>query len=134
MSAERRLTYVDSSAIVKLVVAEPESKALRRYLSRRQPLVSSVLARTEVARALIPGGREAVTRGEDVLRRIQLLRINDRVLHDAGRMEPADLRSLDAIHLASARHLGPSVKQIVTYDERMATAARAGGWSVAAPT
>jgi predicted nucleic acid-binding protein len=134
MSAERRLTYVDSSAIVKLVVAEPESKALRRYLSRRQPLVSSVLARTEVARALIPGGREAVTRGEDVLRRIQLLRINDRVLHDAGRMEPADLRSLDAIHLASARHLGPSVKQIVTYDERMAAAARAGGWSVAAPT
>jgi uncharacterized protein len=134
MSAERRLTYVDSSAIVKLVVAEPESKALRRYLSRRQPLVSSALARTEVARALIPGGREAVTRGEDVLRRIQLLRINDRVLHDAGGMQPADLRSLDAIHLASARHLGPSVKQIVTYDERMAAAARAAGWSVAAPT
>jgi predicted nucleic acid-binding protein len=134
MSAEQRLTYVDSSAIVKLVVAEPESKALRRYLSRRQPLVSSALARTEVARALMPSGREAVTRGEDVLRRIQLLRINDRILREAGRMEPADLRSLDAIHLASARHLGPPVKQIVTYDERMAEAARASGWSVAAPS
>jgi uncharacterized protein len=134
MSAEQRLTYVDSSAIVKLVVAEPETKALRRFLSRRQPLVSSALARTEVARALMPSGPEAVTRGEDVLRRIQLLRVSDRVLREAGRMEPADLRSLDAIHLASARHIGPSVKQIVTYDERMAEAARASGWSVAAPS
>jgi hypothetical protein len=75
MSAEQRLTYVDSSATVKLVVAEPESKPLRRYLSRRQPLVSSALARIEVAPTLIPCGREAVTRSEDVLRRIQLLRI-----------------------------------------------------------
>lgn len=134
MSAEQRLTYVDSSAIVKLVVAEPESKALRRYLSRRQPLVSSALARTEVTRALMPNGLEAVSRGEDVLRRIQLLRVNARVLREAGRMEPADLRSLDAIHLASARHLGPSVRQIVTYDERMAEASRASGWSVVAPS
>ena len=134
MSAEQRLTYVDSSAIVKLVVAEPESQALRRYLSRRLPLVSSALARAEVARALMPSGPEAVARGEEVLRRIQFLRVNDRVLREAGRMEPVDLRSLDAIHLASARHLGPSVKRIVTYDERMAGAARAKGWSVAAPS
>jgi len=134
MSAEQKLTYIDSSAIVKLAVAEPESKALRRYLSRRQPLVSSALARTEVARALMPSGPEAVARGEDALRRIQLLRINDRVLADAGWIEPAELRSLDAIHLASARQLGPSVRQIVTYDERMAEAARASGWSVAAPS
>jgi len=133
MSAERRLTYIDSSAIVKLVVAEPESKVLRRYLSRRQPLVSSALARTEVARALLPSGPEAVARGEDAVRRIQLLRVNDRVLSEAGRMQPAELRSLDAIHLASASQLGPSVKHIVTYDERMAEAAKAIGWSVASP-
>ena len=133
MSAERRLTYVDSSAIVKLAVAEPESTALRRYLSRRQPLVSSALARTEVARALMPSGDEAIARGEDVLRRVQLLRVNDRVLREAGRMEPADLRSLDAIHLASAQLIGASIRQIVTYDERMAAAARASGWAVAAP-
>lgn len=134
MSADRRLTYVDSSAIVKLAVAEPESKALRRYLSRRQPLVSSALARAEVTRALMPSGPEAVARGEQALRRVQLLRVNDRVLAEAGRMEPVELRSLDAIHLASAHQLGSSVKQIVTYDERMAGAARANGWSVAAPT
>jgi uncharacterized protein len=133
MSAEQRLTYVDSSAIVKLAVAEPESKALRRFLSRRQPLVTSTLARTEVTRALLPSGTEAVSRGEDVLRRFQLVRLNDRVLRTAGHMEPAELRSLDAIHLASARELGSSVKQIVTYDERMADAATAAGWSVAAP-
>ena len=134
MSAEARLTYLDSSAIVKLVVAEPESKALRRYLSHRQPLVSSALARTEVVRALLPSGADAVTRGEEALRRIQLLRVNDRVLREAGRMQPAELRSLNAIHLASANEMGTSVRQIVTYDERMAEAAKAGGLSVASPS
>ena len=133
MSAERTVTYIDSSAIVKLVVAEPESKALRRYLVRRQPLVSSALARTEVARALMPSGPEAVARGGEALRRIQLLRVNDRVLGEAGRMEPTELRSLDAIHLASVRQLGSVVRRIVTYDERMADAARTLGWTVASP-
>src|SRR5205085_9361338 len=108
-TADRRLTYVDSSAIVKLAVAEPESQALRRHLSRRQPLVSSALARTEVVRALMPSGEAAVARGEEVLRRIQLLRVNDRVLRQAGRMEPAELGSLDAIHLASAQQIGASI-------------------------
>ena len=133
MSAERKLTYVDSSAIVKLAVQEPESAALRRFLARRQPLVSTALARTEVARALLPSGPEAVARGEEVLRRIQLLRINDRVLSAAGHLLPLELRSLDAIHLASADELGASVRQIVTYDERMADAARTIGWTVVAP-
>jgi len=133
MSTERRLTYIDSSAIVKLAVAEPESEALRRYLSRRQPLVSSALAATEVARALMPSGPEAVARGQEVLRRIQLLRVNDRVLNEAGRLPPSDMRSLDAIHLASARQLGASVKQLVTYDERMAEVAKTADWSVASP-
>lgn len=134
MSAERRLTYIDSSAIVKLVVAEPESKALRRYLTRRPSVVSSALARAEVGRALGPSGPEVVARGEDALRRVQLLRVNDRVLREAGRMQPAELRSLDAIHLASASQLGSSVRQIVTYDERMAAAARVQGWSVVSPS
>ena len=127
------MTYVDSSAIVKLAVAEPESAALRQYLSRRRPLVSSTLAQTEVARALMPSGPEAVARGEFVLRRIQLLRVNDRVLTEAGQMTPTELRSLDAIHLASARQLGASVRQIVTYDEPMAEAAKACGWAVSSP-
>jgi predicted nucleic acid-binding protein len=134
MSAEQRVTYMDSSAIVKLVVAEPESTALRRYLSRRQPLVSSALARTEVMRALLSAGPQALARGEEVLRRIQLLRVSDRVLIEAGRLASAEVRSLDAIHLASAGQLGVSLRQIVTYDQRMAEAAEAAGWSVASPS
>ena len=96
MSAERA-TYVDSSALVKLAVREPESAALRRYLTRHRPLVSSALARTEVARALFPFGPEAVRRGRAVLGRVDLLRINDRVLDAAGLLGPPELRSLDAI-------------------------------------
>lgn len=133
MSAERRLTYLDSSAIVKLAVREPESAALRRVLGSRSALVSSALARTEVARALLPLGADAVTRGADVLRRIELHRINDAVLTAAGALTPHDLRSLDAIHLATAQILGHAVTRIVTYDARMAAAATAGGWRVIAP-
>ncbi|MGI8904020.1 MAG: type II toxin-antitoxin system VapC family toxin [Solirubrobacteraceae bacterium] len=128
-----RVTYVDSSAIVKLAVSEPESTALRRYLSRRKPLITSALARTEVARALLPLGPDAVRRGDEALRRMQLLRVNDRVLAEAGRLQPTALRSLDAIHLASARQLGPTLQRVVTYDTRMADAARLIGWSVSSP-
>jgi predicted nucleic acid-binding protein len=133
MSAERA-TYLDSSAIVKLVVEEPESTALRRYLRRRRPLVTSVLARTEVARALLPLGPAAVQRGRDVLSRLELVRISDRVLGAAGSLLPPELRSLDAIHLATAQQLGVDLAGVVTYDERMGTAAEALGWTVAAPS
>jgi predicted nucleic acid-binding protein len=65
---------------------------------------------------------------------MQLLRINDRVLSEAGRIQAAELRSLDLIHLASARQLGASVRQVLAYDDRMAEAARTLGWSVIAPS
>ena len=133
MSAERA-TYVDSSALVKLAVREPESDALRRFLRRRRPLLSSALARTEVLRALLPLGPEAIRRGNDVLARVELARVNERVLNAAGSLLPADLRSLDAIHLATAQLLGANLVRIVTYDERMAAAARDLGWTVSAPS
>jgi uncharacterized protein len=132
MSAERAI-YLDSSAIVKLAVKEPESAALRRYLRQKSPLVTSALARTEVARALLPAGLEAVERGADVLRRVDVIRINDRILKAAGTMLPAELRSLDAIHLATAQAIGTDLARICTYDERLAGAAEAGGWTVVAP-
>jgi predicted nucleic acid-binding protein len=132
MSAERA-TYVDSSALVKLAVREPESAALRRYVARRRPLVSSALARTEVVRALLPLGPDAVRRGTEVLARMDLLRVNDRVLDAAGLLGPADLRSLDAIHLASAEQLGSDLRAFVTYDERLATAAAGRGLRVIQP-
>lgn len=132
MSAERA-TYLDSSALVKLAVHEPESPALRRYLRRRRPLISSALARTEVSRVLLPLGPEALRRGQDVLARVDLARVNDRVLSAAGRLLPADIRSLDAIHLATAQELENDLTGIVTYDDRMAAAARALGLRVSAP-
>jgi predicted nucleic acid-binding protein len=133
MSAERA-TYLDSSAIVKLVVQEPESAALGRYLRRRRPLISSALARTEVTRALLPLGADAIARGREVLSRFDLARVNDRVLTAAGSLLPQDIRSLDAIHLATAQGLGGDLARVVTYDERMSRAARALGLAVAAPS
>lgn len=125
---------MDSSAIVKLVADEPESVALRQFLRRRRPLVASALAHTEVARALIPDGPEAVRRGWQVLQTLNLIRINDRVLALAGELLPAEVRSLDAIHLATAQLLGEQLGRVVTYDERMVEAARVLGMRVASPT
>lgn len=132
MSVER-VTYVDSSALVKLAVREPESQALRRHLARRSPLVCSALARVELARALMSLGDLAVRRGEEVLSRIDLVKINDRVLSGAATLLPSELRSLDAIHLATAQQFGSELYRIVTYDKRMAGAAEALGWRVEQP-
>jgi predicted nucleic acid-binding protein len=126
-------TYLDSSAIVKLAVREPESLALRRYLRRRQPLVSSALARTEVLRTLLAAGDEAMARGRAVLQRIDLVRVNDRILNAAGVLRPSDLRSLDAIHLATAQELGGELRALVTYDDRMAAAAKQLGYRIVQP-
>jgi uncharacterized protein len=128
-----RATYLDSSALVKLAVREPESDALRRYLGRRRALVASALARTEVARALLPLGPAATRRGADVLATVDLIRVNDRVLTAAGVLQPEALRSLDAIHLATAAQLGDDLAGLVTYDDRMALAAEALGYAVARP-
>lgn len=132
MTADRA-TYLDSSAIVKLAVAERESAALRRYLRRRTPLVVSALARTEVARALLPLGSAAVQRGHEVLIRVELIRVSDRILLEAGSLLPAELRSLHAIHLATMRQLGASLRRLVTYDSRMAAAASELGIATVAP-
>ncbi len=126
-------TYVDSSALVKLAFEEPESKALRRYLQRKRPLVSSALARTEVLRALLGEGDDGLARGRAVLARVELVRVNDRILNAAAVLRPADLRSLDAVHLVTAQQLGSDLGQIVTYDERMLAAATQLGLRTAAP-
>jgi uncharacterized protein len=126
-------TYLDSSALVKLAIAEPESSALRRYLRRRSMLVSSGLARTEVLRALLLEGDEGFARGRAVLARVELVRVNDRVLNAAGALLPAHLRSLDAIHLATAQQLGADLGHVVTYDDNMLEAAHHLGLRTAAP-
>ena len=126
--------YLDSSALVKLAVEEPESGALRHYLRRRRPIVSSALARTEVVRALLLEGDEALARGRAVLASVELIRINDRILNAAALLRPAEMRSLDAIHLATAQGLATDLARVVTYDERMLDAAQQLGIRTAAPT
>ena len=125
--------YLDSSAIVKLAVREPESDALRAYLRRRRPWVSSALARTEVLRSLLVGGEEALAAGRRALAHCDLVRVNDRVLKLAGTLPPLELRPLDAIHLATAERLGDDIGEFVVYDERMAAVARGLGYRVTAP-
>jgi predicted nucleic acid-binding protein len=125
--------YLDSSALVKLAVHEPETEALRRHLRRRRPWVSSALARTEVLRAVWPAGGDALAAGRRVLARCDLVRLNDRVLDRAGAMEPETLRSLDAIHLATAERLGADLGGLITYDDRLAHAARRLGLRVSSP-
>jgi uncharacterized protein len=126
-------TYLDSSAIVKLAVLERESLALRRYLRRRRPLVSSALARTEVLRALLPAGDEAMSRGRAALQRIDLVRVNERILNAAGVLRPPQLRSLDAIHLATAQELGDDMTALISYDDRMVAAAKQLGYRIVQP-
>jgi predicted nucleic acid-binding protein len=128
-----RATYLDSSALVKLAVEGPESGALRAHLRRRSVLVSSALVRTEVLRALLLEGEEGITRGRAVLERVELIRVNDRLLNAAGLLQPPNLRSLDAIHLATARELRSDLMQLISYDERMVEAAKALGLKTASP-
>lgn len=128
--------YLDTSALVKLVRTEAESDALRKYLrrQRRDGFVTSALARTELVRAALPGGAAAVAHARRLLSGIDQIRVDVRVLDDAATLlSPSRLRSPDAIHLASARRIGADLREIVTYDERLAQAAAAIGLSTRAP-
>lgn len=132
MSADA-VAYLDSSALVKLVVLEPESDALARHLRERPSRVSCALARMEVIRAVGGHGQPAVNRAKQLLSRISLLRLDDALLDEAAALSGGNLRSLDAIHLAAAGVLGDWLAELITYDRRMADAARAIGLTVLAP-
>ena len=125
--------YVDSSALVKLVVREPESAALRAFLRRRTARASCALARVEVLRAVRHHGPAAIARAHQIVERLELMRLDDGLLDDAARLPIEPLRSLDAIHLAAAQRLGHDLSVLVSYDERMLAAARRLGIPVASP-
>ena len=125
--------YLDSSAIVKLVVREAESGALRRFLRGHASRISCGLARTEVPRAVADEDAAAMDVAREILAGIQLMHLDDALLDAAGSLDASGLRSLDAIHLAAALRLGQDLAFVVTYDHRMASAAGAMGLPVAAP-
>ena len=132
------MIYLDTAALVKLVRHEPESPALVAWLNGQstEPLVASALVEVELPRALRPSQPGVLGAVAGVLARLHRMEINAAVRATAGAYPEPTLRSLDAIHLATAELLvasGVSVSAVVTYDSRLATAARAVGLPVTAP-
>jgi hypothetical protein len=133
MSAD--VAYLDTSAVVKLLVREGETVALRRWLRRRPRRVASALLGVELVRAARRAGvPKLVVEARRLLGGITLVGVDTAVLDRAADLEPGQLRTLDAIHLATALSLGPELDAVVTYDQRMAEAAATLGLVVAAPS
>ena len=137
------MVYVDASALVKLIIAEAESSELAAWMTDRV-LVSSAIAGVEVRRAVglarsaepalasQVAARSLLANTEEVLGHVTLLTIEDVVLERAAVVPPPTLRSVDALHLATALSLR-SPDGILTYDRRLAEAARAAGLTVFSP-
>lgn len=124
--------YLDSSALVKLVVAEPESMELTKFVDGAQ-LVSSALGRTETLRSAARHGSASVDRARSVTSEVALVSVADSVLDSAALVLPVGLRSLDAIHVATALQFSDELECLVSYDARMLEAAALAGIPVASP-
>ncbi|HLI57086.1 MAG TPA: type II toxin-antitoxin system VapC family toxin [Actinomycetota bacterium] len=125
--------YIDTSAFLKLLVAEEESAALRAWLTGHEPVWSSHLLRTEALRA---AGRLGVDPEvvEQALATVFLVLPGSSTFATAGRLSPPGLRSLDALHLASALELGSDLQGLLTYDLRVSEGARELAIAVLAPS
>jgi len=128
------LCYLDTSAFVKLLTAEAESEALRRFLRAQPTQVSSTLLDVEAHRVAARLGTVAAARTAQLLAGIALTPITPEVRSLARTIPPLSLRSLDAIHLATAVALGPDLGVFVAYDRRLLDAAADAGLTVASPT
>ncbi|WP_341729695.1 type II toxin-antitoxin system VapC family toxin [Brooklawnia sp.] len=126
--------YADTSALVKLVVAEPETRRLRSWISQTSPtLVSSDLTRTELLRAARRTAPDQIVQARAVLDSLILITPSPATFEAAAFLDPAILRSLDALHLATALELGDDLDGFVCYNQRLAEAAKAHGMTVVAP-
>ncbi|CQD24535.1 toxin [Mycobacterium lentiflavum] len=135
MNASQMRIYLDTSALVKLVVVEAESVALQNFLAeqRHDTLFSAALARTELIRAVSPNGPQAIGHARDLLHGLDIITLSRQLLDDAGTLQPLTLRSLDAIHLVAAQRAGDTLRTVITYDARMVAAAAELGIPTAAP-
>jgi hypothetical protein len=115
------LIYLDSSALVKLVLTEAESPALTSWLAERAdlPMVSSVVHRAEVPRAVWRADPSALPRSYRQMKGVERVELSTRVLDTAATLAPPGLRSVDAIHLASALALRGDLTAFVAYDQRL---------------
>lgn len=127
------LLYLDSSAIVKLVVPEPETRALREQLRSWPERVSSVIAWVESVRAARRVGLSAARRADAVVARLGLVELDDEVIQRASKLAPPTVRTLDAIHLATALSLGDDLGAVCVYDARMSSVAETMGLRTIAP-
>ena len=129
------MIYLDSSAVVKLALSEPESAALASYLAERadQALVSSSLHRAEVLRAIWRAEPGALPRAQRLIRRISLVRLSHDLLDNAATAPPAALPTTAAVHLASALAIKHDLTAFVCYDKQLSDAAEAAGLPVASP-
>jgi predicted nucleic acid-binding protein len=128
---------MDSSAIVKLVQREAESDALRKFLRlhRNDRFATSMLARLEVVRAVLPGGPTAVTSARRQLSRLDQISLDTELLDRAATLAVVGpIRSLDAIHVSAAQVIGADLRAIVTYDLQMSAVATNLGLVVEAPS
>lgn len=127
--------YLDTSVLYKLVVREPETDAARRFLAGFPERVTSVVGKVELLRGLLrlpPGGPRAIQIADAVLRSCLLVPLDDPVLARAAALPPPALRSLDALHLATALAI-PQCAGMVTYDRRLSAAAAHHGLAVWSP-
>lgn len=127
--------YVDTSALVKLVVVEAESAALRSYFEdfRSDTQFTAALARTELVRAVArQGSNDVIDNARLALTKLDLVAVTATLLDAATTIRPRELRTLDAIHLAAAR-TAPELRAVVTYDNRLAEAAGTAGLPVVTP-
>jgi predicted nucleic acid-binding protein len=129
------LIYLDSSALVKLALAEPESAALARFLAERadNALVSSTLHRTEVLRAIWRAAPGALPRAQKIIRRIAVISMSNDILDIAATLPPAGIGTTAAIHLASALAVKRDLAAFVSYDKALLDAAGEAGLPVASP-
>jgi predicted nucleic acid-binding protein len=126
-----RWVYLDSSAFVRLILVEAGSTELREYLRRRPRRASSALLLSEAMRVLRRFGTRYAANAQLAMSEMELIRVSPRLLEMAGRLDPPELRTLDAIHVASAMSLGTDLGAVVAFDDRMLAAADANGLPVA---
>jgi predicted nucleic acid-binding protein len=124
--------YLDTAAFMKLVVDEPESEAMRSWFLDHGTNSSSHLLRTEALRAANRLGLDRQIL-DAALETVSLVLPAASTFRSAGMLEPSDLRSLDALHLATALELGTDLEGLVTYDDRLGRAASAASIQVVAP-
>jgi predicted nucleic acid-binding protein len=126
--------YLDTSAAVKLVVAERGSTALRRWLEPREDRVfSSDLLRTELLRTTRRAAPDQMVQARAVLDSLILVTLTTSVCERAAMLDSNVLRSIDALHIAAALEIGDELEGMVTYDDRLADGARAMAIPVFAP-